>query len=136
MNRIKELRKERDLTQKELGKLIGKSNHTINKWETDINDIPSEQLNKLCDIFGCTIDYLLCRTDTNTASVELTGMQIPLNLREAGLHHVKLLREYIDSNGGILPEVQQELLLLLGKAALLQESSSQSIQFLRSRKKK
>ena len=136
MNRIKELRKEFELTQKELGRLIGKTNHTINKWEKNINDIPSEDLEKLCDIFSCTADYLLCRTDTNIKIVELSGEQVPLTLREVGIEHINLLREYIDQNGGILPEVQQELLLLLGKATLLQDTASQNKRFVLFRKKR
>lgn len=121
MNRIRELRLALGYSQKELGSKVDKSLYTVSKWELGEREPSNEDLVKLCDALGTTADYLLGRTDVNARRVELDGAQLPKSLREAGLEKVQLLREYIDENGGLLPEVQKELLRLVAEAKLLQE---------------
>lgn len=56
---IAKLRKERNLTQSELGEQLGVSYKAISKWERGIN-MPDASLYKpLCDILGITIDELI-----------------------------------------------------------------------------
>jgi len=124
MNRIKALRGERGLTQKELGDLIGKSNHSIQKYETGDSTVPENVIHSLCDILGATADYLLCRTDINDRRLELRGDQLPENLRDAGLEYVQMLREYVDEQGGIRADVQKELLRLVAEAKLLPDKDT------------
>lgn len=59
--RIKELRKNRKLTQIEFAKLFQISNGTIAMWETDKRQPDFNTLQKLADYFGVTTDYLLGR---------------------------------------------------------------------------
>lgn len=120
MNRIRELRLDRGLSQEDLGELVGKSNHSIGKWEKEITEPSTADIDLLCDILGATSDYLFCRTNYNTRRIELDVEQLPQNLRDAGLRHVSMLREYVDANGGILPEIQRELLRLIAEAKLLE----------------
>ena len=53
---LAELRKERNLTQAELGEKLGVTNKTISRWETG-NYMPSvEMLEELSTMYGMTIN--------------------------------------------------------------------------------
>ncbi len=56
---LAELRKERSLTQAELGERLGVSNKTISRWETGTYMPPVEMLSELSDIYGLTINELI-----------------------------------------------------------------------------
>lgn len=61
-NRIKDLRKEKNMTQKELGIKIGVSDRTIGYYESEERFPPQDILQKLADFFNVSVDYLLGRT--------------------------------------------------------------------------
>lgn len=61
--RIRELREDRDLTQKKLAEILGMSQTGYSKYETGENDIPTQILIKLADIYDTSIDYILGRTN-------------------------------------------------------------------------
>ena len=63
MNRIRDLRKERGLTQAELAKVLKVSARTIGFYETCERDPDTDTLRKLADYFCVSIDYLLGRLD-------------------------------------------------------------------------
>ncbi len=56
---IAELRKERNLTQTELGERLGVTNKTISRWETGTYMPPVDMLEELSNIYGLTINELL-----------------------------------------------------------------------------
>ncbi len=58
-NFLAELRKERKLTQAELGEMLGVTNKTVSRWETGNYMPPVEMLEKLSTIYGLTINELL-----------------------------------------------------------------------------
>lgn len=59
MNRLKELRKAKNMTQDDLGKEIGMTKRTIIAWENGERDIKSDKAQQLADIFGVSVGYLL-----------------------------------------------------------------------------
>lgn len=59
MDRLKELRLERGLSQQQLAKQIETTQSNIGRWENGINEPTSSQLIKLANYFGCTIDFLV-----------------------------------------------------------------------------
>ena len=61
--RIKSLREDHDLTQKELSKLLNISQVAYSYYELNKRSIPLELLSKLADYYNTSIDYLLYRTD-------------------------------------------------------------------------
>lgn len=63
MNRIKELRKEKGMTQAELAKILNVSDRSVGFYETGERDPDTETLNKLANFFDVSVDYLLGRTD-------------------------------------------------------------------------
>lgn len=64
MNRIKDLRLQNGWKQSELGERIGASRSSVSKYETEDRQLDPATICALCDLFGCTADYLLCRSDT------------------------------------------------------------------------
>lgn len=60
MNRLKELRMEREWTQGQLAKKMGVTRTAVVKWETGKAYPTTEKLIELARIFECPIDYLLC----------------------------------------------------------------------------
>ena len=61
--RIRDLRQDHDLTQKQIAEAIGMSQTGYSKYETGDNDIPTAILIKLALFYGTSIDYLLGITD-------------------------------------------------------------------------
>ena len=66
MNRLKEIRKEKNLLQKEIANKLGMSQNGYSQYETDISNIPTTKLKKLAIIFNVSIDYILNLTDIKT----------------------------------------------------------------------
>lgn len=56
---LAELRKERKLTQAELGEKLGVTNKTVSRWETGSYMPPVEALEELSRLYGLTINELL-----------------------------------------------------------------------------
>lgn len=63
MNRLRDLRENRDLYQKDIAKILNMSQTGYSQYETETNDIPTEILKKLADFYSVSIDYILYRTD-------------------------------------------------------------------------
>lgn len=61
--RIREERKRLGWTQGELGDQLGKDKSFINRMERTGQHLTVDILDELADIFGCSTDYLLGRTD-------------------------------------------------------------------------
>lgn len=83
MNRLKELRKEKGLTQKELANLMGVNVKTIGRWERGEFEIKLAQAKMLADFLGVTPGYLLGYSDFPAGS-----------LREILFHEIKAEKEY------------------------------------------
>lgn len=58
-NRIRELRKQRGMTMKELGKIIGAAESTVSHYETGRRQPDNETLFILGEFFEVSVDYLL-----------------------------------------------------------------------------
>ena len=61
--RIKDLRVDHDLTQKQLSKVLNISQVAYSYYELGKRSIPLELLSKLADFYNTSTDYLLYRTD-------------------------------------------------------------------------
>ena len=57
--RIKELREEKGLSQKELAKELSVTQTTISKWEQDIRNPDIYTIVKMCKLFNVSADYFL-----------------------------------------------------------------------------
>lgn len=61
--RIRALREDADLSQREFAQILGMSQTGYSKYETGTCDIPTNILSKIADIHKTSTDYLLGRTD-------------------------------------------------------------------------
>ncbi len=61
--RIRSLREDNDLTQKQLSNFLNISQVAYSYYEINKRSIPLELLSKLADFYNTSVDYLLYRTD-------------------------------------------------------------------------
>lgn len=57
--RLKILRNEKGISQEELARLLGVSRASVTNYELGRNEASTQVLNRLSEIFNCSIDYLL-----------------------------------------------------------------------------
>lgn len=65
--RIRDLREDADLTQKEMGEIIKVPQRTYAYYESGQRMIPPEILSALADYHHVSVDYILGRTDEKKA---------------------------------------------------------------------
>lgn len=65
MNRLKELRKEKNLTQQELADYMQVTRRGYQKWENGESQIKPDKAEKLTDFFGVSVGYLLGYDDND-----------------------------------------------------------------------
>lgn len=99
MIRIKELRQEKGLTQKKLADMLSVADSTLGYWEKGRYEPDTETLQKLADIFGVSVDYLLGRTDIknkpSAESEELAENEIVIRGRDGRYVRKKLSDDQI-----------------------------------------
>lgn len=78
MNRLKLLREEKKLIQKDIAKLLNVSIPAVNQYESGKRDMSTETVIKLAEYFNVSTDYLLGKTD-----IRNPGKQIDDVLNEA-----------------------------------------------------
>lgn len=61
--RIRDLREDNDLKQRELAEILNCSQRVYSNYERGDLDIPTEILIKLADHYDVSVDYILGRTD-------------------------------------------------------------------------
>ncbi len=61
--RIRDLREDKDLSQKKIAEYLGMSQTGYSKYETGENDMPTAVLIKLAKYYNVSVDYLLGETD-------------------------------------------------------------------------
>ncbi len=62
--RIRDLREDHDLTQRQIASMLGMPQSQYNRYEQGYRDIPTDILIRLADMFHTSTDYLLGRTNT------------------------------------------------------------------------
>lgn len=82
MRRLKELRRERHMTQEALAKMLNISDGAISLYEKGERQPTFETLKKIADIFGVTIDYLL---ETDVIPAGMTAFTYAMHGAEARL---------------------------------------------------
>lgn len=59
--RLRQLRNDKHLTQAQVAERVGVTASMVSSYETDIRLPSFEVMIRLADLFGVTVDYLLCR---------------------------------------------------------------------------
>lgn len=57
--RLRELREEKNISQEELGKIMGVNRRTISSWECGVREPSIDTIEKLCKFFEVSAGYLL-----------------------------------------------------------------------------
>ena len=64
--RLKDLREDLDITQKEIAKYLHIGQNTYSQYENGQRQLPIDVLNKLADYYSVSTDYILERTSIKT----------------------------------------------------------------------
>ncbi|MDO4989339.1 MAG: helix-turn-helix transcriptional regulator [Eubacteriales bacterium] len=91
MNRIKDLRIKNGLSQADLGRVLGCISATVSKWELEQRQLDPATINTLCDYFGVSSDYLLCRSDTPNPVISDTDAALLRAYHAASLRDRELI---------------------------------------------
>ena len=59
MNRIRQLRRQKNMTQQEVGQALGVGNTAVSMYENGRRSLDDKTIRNLCALFGCSADYLL-----------------------------------------------------------------------------
>ena len=62
--RLRDLREDHDIQQKELARILGVDAARVSEWERGVYEPRLDVLYKLADIYGVSLDYLCGRTNT------------------------------------------------------------------------
>ena len=81
--RLREIREEHNLTQKQIAKILNVERSTYAGWETGKDTIPLRRLNKLSDYYKVSIDYLtgLSNVTSKYRVIDLDAKVVGKNLR-------------------------------------------------------
>lgn len=66
--RIRDLREDCDLTQREVAEFLGIQQTVCSRYERGFQTIPVEHLLKLADFYHVSTDYMLGRTNNKTVN--------------------------------------------------------------------
>jgi transcriptional regulator with XRE-family HTH domain len=75
-DRVYGLRKERNLTQEELGQALGLTGKQISRYETEETNPSSEVVVKMARFFAVSADYLLGLSDHRTIYFDKNGLSV------------------------------------------------------------
>ena len=101
--KIEELRKQRELTQAELGKILGFKDSTISQYETNKREPDYKTLQKLADFFSVSVDYLLGRTNNPLMNIEeifnkiSKEKNVPENIKNEALNRIEQAHRELQS---------------------------------------
>lgn len=114
MNRLKELRQEKKLSQKELADYLGVNEKTISRWENGESTIKSDKAKALADHFGVSVGYLLGYSDKEERSSsielkidirrELIEQLLEANRRETAIDRGFSMQGLLDENSALRDE--------------------------------
>lgn len=68
--RIRDLREDKDLSQREMGEILSCSQRVYSNYERGELDLPTEILIKIADFHKVSTDYILNRTDNPEMNTE------------------------------------------------------------------
>lgn len=105
MLRLKELREERNITQKELADKLYLTNKSICAYEKNLANPKIDTLIELADFFGCSIDYLVGR-ETEDSIIVVSGDNFDENEKKL----IDLFRQLNTNNRDLLYKIAEALI--------------------------
>ena len=90
MNRLKDLRIAHGWQQSDVAKKLNVTKTTVSRYELGTRQLDPETICTLCDLFGCTSDYLLGRSPSPAPVISASDAELlqiyhalPLEIRRA-----------------------------------------------------
>lgn len=68
--RIRELREDHDMTQRQIAEILQMSQPQYNRYEQGFRDIPTDILIALANLFNTSTDYILGRTNNPSPPIQ------------------------------------------------------------------
>lgn len=99
MYRLQKLRNEQNKTQKEIANILGISYQAYAHYEKGRREPSPEQLKKLADYFGVTVDYLIGREGFTAKEIEHGVGNHPTYLSNDEWEWLELRSEIIEKYG-------------------------------------
>lgn len=99
MNRIRDLRIAEGWTQMQLGKKIGAAKSTVSGYENGDRQLTPALIHALCDLFDCSADYLLCRSEIRNPAVSDEEIRLVEAFRAADPDLQDLIRRNLKITG-------------------------------------
>lgn len=98
-DRLKELREEKGITQKSLGKMINVSDRVIGYYESN-DRFPKDEktLKALADYFDVSVDYLIGRTSLRTSEnhyAEVSESSYYIRIEGLPPEAIKMVEDYV-----------------------------------------
>lgn len=103
MNRLRELRNKRGWTQEDLGSKLNVQKSAISKYEIGRTALSDDLIAQLCQIFGCSADYLLGLSNTYNCEMCQTFVAQEKRVFQKALQGTELL----SNDGTLLPECEE-----------------------------
>jgi transcriptional regulator with XRE-family HTH domain len=99
-DRLRRLREDKGITQKDLGKVINTSDRVIGYYESN-DRFPKDEkiLTTLADYFGVSVDYLVGQTGIKSPISEYVAeSKVPynLNIDDLPIEAIKMIQDYIE----------------------------------------
>lgn len=108
MNRIKEIRLHQNMLQKDIESMLNIGRGTLSNYENEKRSLNPDLINRLCDIFGCTADYLLCRSDDPSPLISAEDLRLLQAYRAAPEHIRTALAAMLQLDEKETPAAQKE----------------------------
>ena len=93
MKNLKELRKQNNYSQIQLGELIGFGQHAISSWEKETREPDIKTLIKLANLFNCSVDYLIGHKEKDAVN---NGLIVPAEKKQVVTELLALPKQYFD----------------------------------------
>ncbi len=95
--RLYDLRKDKGLSQEELGKILNINKHSISSYERDKSEPPDDIKIRLAKFFNVSIDYLLGMTDSpNPYNNDYRVVVLPNNFDSSDEEELRKYMKYLD----------------------------------------
>lgn len=106
MNRLKQLRLEKNLLQSDIAKIINKSDRSVGQYEREERDPSSETWTILADYFDVSLDYLLGKSDIrNINNLDDIDIAFASGIRGLTKENQEIAKNIIE---GLLAKQQKE----------------------------
>ena len=80
LERLQHLRVDNDLYQKDIAKLLDVNQQTYSAWESGNKIIPLKRLNKICNYFNISMDYVLNLSDVKMPNNNIQILELDKKL--------------------------------------------------------